>query len=319
MCTAFCLLCLMQAAIPFNTAADDVQAFRGTLNLKGEAFGTGSQDLINRGMISGHGVLRSRKLTNMSSMRLTGGPITVNSIIENVGNIDILHDRAVFNRDVINRGRMKITDTVVTFEGSYTENGAYISDPSDNYFNDLIIGTSGYLVGGAGDNFYVRGDFISSSTMNTNWQTVESYLEFETGADTLHDFHITGIDSGITMAGYTDNFAWGTLNVASGNSVTLVDGNVVPGGALYVKEILGAQITGSTVNNISGSDSINIYYLPSMSGNAYLGGLTYSLTGTGQLIPIVSAIPTISEWGMVIMALLFITAGMMVIRRRQEH
>ena len=38
--------------------------------------------------------------------------------------------------------------TPVTFTGTYTENGTFVSDPADNYFTDLIVGTNGRLTGG---------------------------------------------------------------------------------------------------------------------------------------------------------------------------
>ncbi|MBU1056239.1 MAG: VPLPA-CTERM sorting domain-containing protein, partial [Proteobacteria bacterium] len=43
------------------------------------------------------------------------------------------------------------------------------------------------------------------------------------------------------------------------------------------------------VSNISGQDGLNIYYLASASGNEYLNGLTYNLTGGGFLIPVENA------------------------------
>ncbi len=41
----------------------------------------------------------------------------------------------------------------------------------------------------------------------------------------------------------------------------------------------------TNISEASGSD-LNIYYLASASGNAYLAGKTYELTGGGELIPV---------------------------------
>src|SRR5436305_206149 len=62
-----------------------------------------------------------------------------------------------FRISIVNRGVMKITDTTVRFLAPYTELGAYLSDPSTNYFGDLTVGSSGFMTGGAGDLFIVSG------------------------------------------------------------------------------------------------------------------------------------------------------------------
>ncbi len=68
------------------------------------------------------------------------------------------------------------------------------------------------------------------------------------------------------------------LDIRSGNSLVLFDSNATAGGALYVGEITGAVISGSSITNISGAAGINIYYDPALPGNAYLGGLAFFLT-----------------------------------------
>jgi hypothetical protein len=91
---------------------------------------------------------------------------------------------------------------------------------------------------------------------------------------------------GADMLGYTDNFAWNTLALETGNSLSLYDGNADAGGALYVSEILGLALSGGTVTNIAGIDGLNIYYDALLGGNAYLLGLDYALAGGGQLLAI---------------------------------
>jgi hypothetical protein len=189
--------------------------------------------------------------------------------------------------DVINNGTVKTTHTTAVYTGTFTNNGAYVSDPATQYFNDLIVGNTGYLVGQYRDKFYISGDFINHSTMSTDWNTMHSYLSFIRGADILHGFYLTGIDYGALMSGYSDNFSWGTLNV-TGNILSLYDGNDIAGGALYLREILGLDISGNMITNISGMDGLNVYYMPNLKDNEYLGGLVYDLSSGGYLIPIYS-------------------------------
>ena len=63
------------------------------------------------------------------------------------------------------------------------------------------------------------------------------------------------------------------------------------GGALYLKELLGAEVTGNTITNIFGKNDLNIYYLASLEGNSYLDGQSYNLSGGGQLIAMKTPIP----------------------------
>jgi len=195
--------------------------------------------------------------------------------------------RTVFG-NVVNYGTVKTTGTTIQFIGSYTENGAFVSDPATNHFNVLTIGATGYLQGGTGDEFYIDTNLFNSSMQNTLWSTGNALLGFSgTGA---HTFSLAGADLGAVMAGYANNFAWGTLNV-EGN-IYLSDGNSTAGGAQYLSEILGAVIDGTGITNIHGLDGLNIYYLASLDDNAYLHGKTYDMVGGGHLIAVDTANPT---------------------------
>lgn len=187
--------------------------------------------------------------------------------------------------EIINNGTFKVTNTTAVYSGKFTNNGAYISDPAAQYFQDLVIGQTGYIVGQHGDKFYIEGNFFNNSTMNNEWNTMQAYLAFLVGDDNMHDFYLTGQDFGQTMSAYANNFSWGTLDL-TGNSVYLFDGNDMDGGALYLREILGLDISGEFISNITGVDGMNIYYMSQLSGNEYLKGLTYKLNGGGYLMPI---------------------------------
>lgn len=187
--------------------------------------------------------------------------------------------------NVVNNGTFKTTHTTAVYTGTFTNNGAYISDPATQYFNDLVIGQTGYLVGQSNDYFYINGDFINKSTMNTDWNTMHSNLSFITGVDNIHDFYLTGVDYGAAMPGYSNNFSWGVLDI-TGNVIYLFNGNDIAGGALYLRDIIGLDMSGSLITNIFGMDGLNIYYLANLAENDYLGGLTYDLSGGGYLIGI---------------------------------
>jgi hypothetical protein len=187
--------------------------------------------------------------------------------------------------NVLNTGTVITTNTTAVYTGTFTNNGAYISDPAAQLFNNLVVGQTGYLQGGLADFFFIGGNFENYSVMNTSWNTSQAYLGFVDGASSLHDFYLTGADVGPTLAGYNDNFSWGVLDLI-GDFLTLYDGNDVTGGALYVGGIWGLEITDRLVTNVTGMDGLDIYYLAGLPGNSYLHGWTYDLTGGGHLIPI---------------------------------
>ena len=68
-------------------------------------------------------------------------------------------------------GYGQATNTVAKFTGTLTNEGAYVSNGSDNYFTSLSVSSSGYLQAAAGDRFFVSGNLISSSTQSTAWST----------------------------------------------------------------------------------------------------------------------------------------------------
>ena len=258
---------------------------------------------INRDIIRGGGIIAWDILENEGSITLCDQPSLVNARVKNRGLLEVAYKQAVFTEDFINTGTVKTTDTVVRFNGLYQEDGVYISDPSDNYFWDLHIGDNGYFVGGAGDNFFIRGDFINSSTQNQNWSTAECLLAFPDGfrdgtPDPDHDFSITGSDVGPVSDGYVDNFAWGTLLITSSNTLQLLDGNSEAGGALYIGTISGLAISGTLIENISSSEGMNIYYRAQLPGNSQLNGRVFDFSDHGgRLIPIWPKSPDIDHDG----------------------
>lgn len=282
----------------------------GTYNLKNGLFFAAESGLVNGGTFNQSGGNSRGLWISQGTYNLSGG--TVHSSYGGIGiekdgtfnysggNIDLgtgagFNNKGTtnltgsgtrtFNGHVNNYGTFKTTFTTANYTGTFTNNGAYISDPATQYFNNLTIGNTGYLVGQHGDRFYISGDFINHSTMNTDWNTKQSYLGFITGEDNLHDLYLVGMDYGTKMSAYSDNFSWGTLDI-TGNMLYLYDGNDIAGGALYLREILGLDISGNLITNILGVEGLNIYYMANLKENGYLGGLVYDLSGGGHLTPV---------------------------------
>jgi hypothetical protein len=148
--------------------------------------------------------------------------------------------------------------------------------------------STGYLTGAKNSVFTVGGDFISHSIASKVWNTANSDLVFLPGAE--HLLSVCGIDFGRTLAGYEDNFAWDTLDFTGSPMLHLVDGNTDPGGALYVRSLLGVTLSGNLVTDIEGN-GLNIYYDPDLIENAYLNHHTFDLIGGGHLSPYHTPVP----------------------------
>ncbi|MBI5234907.1 MAG: PEP-CTERM sorting domain-containing protein, partial [Deltaproteobacteria bacterium] len=171
-------------------------------------------------------------------------------------------------------GTVKTTATTAVFTGTFTNLGAYVSDPSNNYFNNLIIQTTGYLHGGTGDNFFIADNFYNNSAQNTSWNTAMSLLSFTNGMDTSHDYYLTGVDFGASVAGFTNNYAWGTLQLDAGNNLNIY------GTALYLDMVV---LGSGTALNLNG---VHVYYntLVNNGGSwALLNGGTFTQIASAQV------------------------------------
>ena len=197
---------------------------------------------------------------------------------------------SVFPGPFHNRGHIKVTDTVVRFEGAYLESGVYESDPSDNHFTDWTVSPGGSVTAGVGDRFFVSGDFTNGSLQNNTWNTGNSELIFS--GFTEHILGLAGIDVGPSYTGYVKNFAWLSLRLAAGQALRLSDGNPVTGGALYVRRLILegglGQLAGLTGNGYT------IYYDPTEAANGYLEGKTYPLAGGGTVVPVMASVRFLS-------------------------
>jgi fibronectin-binding autotransporter adhesin len=257
----------------------------GLINLTGGTFDNNGVALTNAGQISGYGTFRAASFTNNGSMTFSGGTSTINGNVSNSAGkqIRVAYNPAIFTGNVTNNGIFKNTSTTVTFAGTYTENGTFISDPADNFFSSVNIGPGGAWVGGVGDRFFVSGDLLNHSTSATQWDTAAAELHLISGGagDVLQ---VNGKDLGISFQGYDDNFAWGTLSLAAGRSLRLADADAIPSGAVYVDH-LDLQGGIEQIANITGN-GMTLYYSLGNPNNAYLDGKSYELAGGGSITPV---------------------------------
>lgn len=174
-------------------------------------------------------------------------------------------------------GTVRVTSANVAWTGTFTNNGAYISDPSTQVFASLNIGSSGYLQGGASDVFDVLDNLVNDSTQNSLWSTGLSTLEFSGSSGAAHEAALAGLSG----AGFGNNFSWGTLALSAGNSLDLTAGS---GNALYV-DYLDLQGGSGQLSDLIASTGVTLYYNVNDPRNAYLFGSSYQLDGGGALDP----------------------------------
>jgi hypothetical protein len=298
-------------------ASNGIATNAGKISFNGGILDNNNKTMTSSGLIAGYGSFRTGGLTNSGTITLTGGPTTVYGDITNqaTGKVQIAYNPAVIMGNVTNHGTVKITETTVTWAGNYTESGTYISDPAVNVITgDAVINANGNWIGGVGDEWRISGNFMNNSTQNMTWDTRSAAISLTGNVN--HTFYLAGTDKGAEMTGYSNNFAWGTLAIEGGGSITLsADGTT--GYAQYAGSILGLSFdsTGQVITNISeaAGSMLNVYYLASAADNAYLHSLTYNLTNGGHLIPVFASSVPIPPSAWLLAAGL---AGLIGIRRR---
>lgn len=260
------------------TVASGLATNAGAIDLSGGTFDNNNHALDNTGSITGYGTFRTggAGLTNDGSILFAGGSASISGDVTNASGhiIEVRNTPAIFLNNVTNNGTFKTTNTTATFAGTFTNNGTFDSDPATQFFQNLTVGTSGALHGGAGDIFNINGDLISNSGQSAAFDVSGARISLSNGT---HNMIWSARDLGGSGAGFDNNFAIGIFELGPGAVLQMLSG------ALYVHEFL---LDGGVAEVASISDSGNIYYDAADPANSYLNGQTYALEGGGMLVPI---------------------------------
>jgi autotransporter-associated beta strand protein len=282
----------------FNNESGNVIVNNGTIDNQGT--------LTNSGTLYNQGIFRNQSggILNLpdGSQLLNGGTFTNFGTVnfqgnwENVGGSSpILNNQGTFNVSgesshvidgrVLNQGTFNVQETSVTFTGDFVNNGAYVSDPSINRFNNLSVGQTGYISAGPQDTFIINGNFANASTQNTQWNTDNANLVFASatpGQPAQHQMELAGADKGAKASGAVNNYTWGSVTLNNGDRLTLSDGNATPGAALYARQV---NLPGGVGELANISSNYNVYFDPTLPANqSLLGGKSFG-SGGGLLLP----------------------------------
>ena len=237
----------------FNNESGYVIANNGTIDNQGRITNAGT--LNNQGTFQnqaggilnlpdGSQLINGGTFTNFGTVNLQGNWANVGGsspILNNQGTFNISGESShVIDGRVLNQGTFNVQETSVTFTGDFVNNGAYVSDPSINQFNNLSVGQTGYISAGPQDTFIINGNFANASTQNTQWNTDNANLVFASatpGQPAQHQMELAGADKGAKASGAVNNYAWGSVTLNNGDRLTLSDGNATPGAALYARQV----------------------------------------------------------------------------------
>lgn len=264
-----------------NRGVVDVAA-SGTLQNDGTVLNHGkiavAGTFVNNGVVQGTG-----------SLQQSAGQVAINGSMS-VGTASIQGGQlAVQSGGSLNAARVTIGANgdllaqagTVAISSKLTVQGHYGSEAASNAFKDVVVGGTGWVTAGA-DTFTVSGNFLNGSLQAGTWYTDDASLRLA-GSGT-QQLALAGADLGASRSAYQNNFAWSELVLGSASQYVLTDGNSVSGGALYVGHL---QLEGGLSQLASINSPFNVYYDPTVAGNAYLGGQTYAFgTGGGHLIAV---------------------------------
>jgi len=213
------------------------------------------------------------------TLEYTGGSLAADSIAND--GLFLLGGEGlrVVDSIVTNNGTVDAAETDVNFVGGFVHRGQYLSVETDNEFQYMVVNNQGTVVADGASRLAFRGDLLlDAPAPGAAWDTTLAELAFLTSGDGTHVLRHAGVEKGPTAGGYVDNYAWGELSIASGESLEL------QGGSVYVGVLdLGDGIP--QIASISGTGQ-NIYYDLGRAANAYLDGQTYPLAGGGVVTPV---------------------------------
>jgi hypothetical protein len=206
-------------------------------------------------------------VVNNGTLNYSGGNLNANITNNATGKVEISGGGALtVNGNVNTWGLFKVTGpgTTVTYTGAFNNYGTYISDPAKNFFQNLY--NYGFIVGGAGDEFYIGGDFMNYGSLSTSLAD----LFFGSGS---HDFYIGGDGT---------SFSWGDLTLALGAILDLDggDGATLHVNTLHVYDL--AQLNGQNFITYDYIDYLGTQPVPEPSTMLLLGSGLIGLIGYGR-------------------------------------
>lgn len=147
---------------------------------------SGTYNLLGGDLHGQHFGAGESKISDGGTLNYSGGNLIIQGVdgyMTNDGTVNISGGgtRTIGPGYVVNNGLFKVTGTTVVYSGTFTNNGAYISDPARNCFHNLLVGKTGYLSSGDKDEFHISGDFLNHS-QNSLWNTAQSDLFFGAGS-----------------------------------------------------------------------------------------------------------------------------------------
>jgi hypothetical protein len=184
----------------------------GTHTTGGLVVGQNGTYTLNGGilqvMAGGYG-----QIQNYGTFAYTGGTLQADQFQNNAGGTFTVSGPAVntVNADVLAAAGSAtyVSTTSAVFAGTFTLNGAFYSDPSTvTFMKDVTIGPNGFIRASRGDTYQIAAGFFNNSTTPGSWSVGGATLEFLSGT---HEF----------LPGSDKNFAWGTLYIDAGATVTL--------------------------------------------------------------------------------------------------
>jgi hypothetical protein len=275
----------------------------GTIALTGGRFDNNNIAMTNSssGIIAGRGTVATGGLTNAGAISLANGNTDMLGTLQNDlgATVDINSATVTFFNTVTNDGTVTSNLSTVSFLGGFVNNGTLITDPNVINFTDFTNNDPASVIAFADDEFIVSNDVLGDTSNNLVWDTDEAILRYVAGVDSAHTMQLYGIDLGASVAGLVNNFAWGTVDLTSGQTVSLEDIKADgESGALYLDTILLADFAADIIDGVLDAiigNGLNVYYNALAAGNGFLGGLNYDLQGGGQLIAFLGETATIAE------------------------
>jgi T5SS/PEP-CTERM-associated repeat protein/autotransporter-associated beta strand protein len=248
----------------------------GQMALDGGTFDNNGRLITNTttGTILGHGIFRSGGLTNYGNVSFADYNTVIYGWVLNqagaklwtYGTSDTL---TTFFGPVTNAtgAEIKINGGTVRFLGGLTNSGVYLSDPADNYIYNLAVTATGTFQGGAGDRFFITGNFTNagalllgdgSTTVVQNGtgdlvQTGGSLTIGNGAAITAGTLHING---GTIAAGGPTAMVTANLDYSSPNDSTFAGNLNGNGKTLTLNSPLSTKLTLSSTNTYTGATTV---------------------------------------------------------------